>query len=292
MELRHLRYFVTVAEELHFGRAAERLHIAQPPLSQQIRQLEEELGVSLFTRTKRRVMLTEAGAAFRKEALKALAQVEHAAEVARRTARGEVGQLNIGFVGTASYTLPRLFKRFREQYPDVALTLRELTTSQQVQALCEQQLHLGVLRPPVQEPSLQVEIFHREALIVALPEGHRLAPRAALALSELADEPFVLFPRQQGPGLYDTIINLCQQAGFHPRVAQEAIRMETHVGLVAAGFGVSLVPASLQQLQQDGVLYKELQEPSPTIALAFAWRRDEAAPALHAFLRLARSCFS
>lgn len=289
MELRHLRYFVTVAEELHFGRAAQRLHIAQPPLSQQIRQLEEELGVQLFLRTKRSVSLTEAGAAFFEEAQRVLEQTKHAVEVAQRTGHGEQGQLIIGFVGSATYgLLPRLLRNFRERYPAVVLVLRELTTSQQVHALQEQRIHLGVLRPPVTQKFLTLEAFTQEALIVALPEGHRLASQRSLSLAELAGEPFVLFPRRLGPGLYDHILHLCQQAGFSPHITQEAIQMQTTVGLVAAGFGIGLVPASLQQLRLDGVVYRELNDAFACMELALAWRQDAANPVLHTFLHLIR----
>ncbi|HEX4205725.1 MAG TPA: LysR family transcriptional regulator [Ktedonobacteraceae bacterium] len=293
MELRHLRYFVTVAEELHFGHAAQRLRIAQPPLSQQIRQLEEELGVQLFLRTRRSVSLTEAGVAFLVEAQRVLEQAKHAIEVAQRTDRGERGQLIIGFVGSATYgLLPKLLHRFRERFPDVTLVLHELTTGQQIQALHEQRIHLGVLRHPVAQDSLMTEAFTREALIVALPEQHHLATQKSLSLSALAGEPFVLFPRHLGAGLYDHILSLCQQAGFSPRVTQEAIQMQTMVGLVAAGFGICLVPASLQQLRQEGVVYCELNEAPACVELALAWRRDDTTPVLCTFLDLVREALA
>ena len=289
MELRHLRYFVMVAEELHFGRAAERLHIAQPPLSQQIRQLEEELGVQLFLRTRRSVHLTEAGQAFLGEAKQVLEQTQHAVQVAQRTERGEQGQIVIGFVGSATYSIfPKLLHEFRERFPAVNIVLREMTTGQQVHALREERIHLGLLRPPAARDFLILEALEREALIVALPEQHRLAEHEALTVSELAGEPFVLFPRHLGSGFYDTILSLCQQAGFSPDIVQEAIQMQTLVGLVAAGFGVSLVPASMQQLQLKGIVYRTLLDASAMIELALAWRREDANPALHAFLKMVR----
>ena len=198
MELRHLRYFLAVAEELDFGRAALRLHIAQPPLSQQIRQLEEELGVQLFRRTRRNVSLTEAGQAFLSEAQRTLEQVERAMEVAQRVDRGEQGQLIIGFVGSATYgLLPKLLRAFRERFPEVAFTLRELTTSQQIQALHEQQIHLGVLRPPVAQEEFLFEPLAQDPLIVALPEQHRLATQPSLPLGRT----FCIFPLPPGSRL-------------------------------------------------------------------------------------------
>ena len=289
MELRHLRYFMAVAEELHFGRAAERLHIAQPPLSQQIRQLEEELGVQLFQRTKRSVKLTETGWAFLAEARRTLEQTQHAIQVAQRTERGEQGRLLLGFVGSATCgILPKLLREFREQFPAIALSLHELTTSQQLQALHEQRIHLGVLHPPVSQEIFATEPFSQEALVVALPERHHLAQQTSLSLAALANDPFVLPPRHLGTGFYDTIISLCQQAGFSPQVRQEAIQMQTIIGLVAAGFGVSLVPASMQQLKQEGVVYRSLDGASIGIELMLAWRRDETNPTLYTFLQVIR----
>jgi DNA-binding transcriptional LysR family regulator len=285
MELRHLRYFVAVAEELHFGRAAERLHIAQPPLSQQIQQLEVELGVQLFQRTRRSVRLTEAGVTFLDEARRMLEQVHHAVQVTQRTAHGEQGLLTVGFVGSATYgILPMLLRQFRERFPDVTLVLHELTTSQQLHALREQRIHLGVLHPPVSSDIFAVEPFSRDPLIAALPVQHPLAGQSSLALSALAGEPFVLSPRRLGPSFYDHIISLCKQAGFSPRVVQEAIQMQTIVALVAAGFGVALVPGTLRQLHLDGVVYLELEDNLTGVELVLAWRREEANPALFTFL--------
>jgi DNA-binding transcriptional LysR family regulator len=293
MELRHLRYFVTVAEELHFGRAAERLFIAQPPLSQQIRQLEEELGVQLFYRTRRSVILTEAGEAFFEEAQRVLRQTKHAVQVAQRVGRGEQGQLVIGFVGSATYgILPRLLRTFRAQFPAITLILHELTTSQQVHALDEQRIHIGILRPPIAQEHLAVETLTKETLIAALPEQHPLVDQRSIPLSALASEPFLLSPRHLGPSFYDHILSLCQQAGFSPNVTQEAIQMQTLVGLVAAGFGVCLVPASLRQLQQEGVVYCELHDVPAFMELALAWRRDETNPALFTFLDVTRDHLS
>ncbi|MEH2209128.1 LysR family transcriptional regulator [Nostoc sp.] len=287
MELRHLRYFVTLAEELHFGRAAERLHIAQPPLSQQIRQLEAELGFELFHRTKRKVKLTEAGQVFLGEVQQIMRQLQQAIQVGRQTSRGEIGQLVVGFVSSAAYNiLPIILRTFRSYVPGVSIELRELTTDQQLEWLREGRMDVGLLRPPVEENRFSCETIFQESLMVALPEAHLLASQSNVCLTSLANEPFILFPRILAPGLYDLIISLCQQAGFSPKVAQEAIQMQTIVSLVAAEMGVAIVPASLQNLQRIGVVYKTVQEPTPKVAfvadvgaaIAMIWRKNETSP--------------
>jgi len=290
MELRHLRYFVTLAEELHFGRAAERLHIAQPPLSQQIRQLETELGFQLFYRTKRTVQLTEAGQGFLKDVAQILKQLEQAIQSGRQANRGEVGQLVVGFVGSAAYNiLPTILRTFRTTVPAVSLELHELTTDQQLEWLRAGRLDVGFLRPPLEEDSrFCLEVILQEPLMAALPDTHPLSQNPAISLNLIADEPFILFPRPLAPGLYDQIISLCQQAGFSPHVVQEAIQMQTIVSLVAAELGVAIVPASLRHLQRTGVVYKTLQEPTPTAEIAMIWRCDQRSPTLQRFVAVVR----
>jgi DNA-binding transcriptional LysR family regulator len=287
MELRHLRYFVAVAEELSFTRAAERLHMAQPPLGQQIRKLEEELGVRLFHRTKRRVELSEAGETFLGEAYLALEQVERAAEAARRAGRGETGKLSVGFVGSAAYeVLPEILKTFRERYPAVEITLEELTTAQQARALDEERIEVGFVRPPVEEQNLAVKTVLREPLVVVLPADHPLSERKDLPLSTLRDESFVMTPRRLGPSFYDQIVGACREAGFSPRVVQEAIQMQTIIGMVAAGIGVALVPASESNLTRKGVVYKPIQDEGLEVELAAVWAPEAPSPPLRAFLKI------
>lgn len=289
MELRHLRYFVAVAEELHFGRAAERLRMAQPPLSQQIKRLEEELGVELLRRTKRRVELTEAGEAFLREASLALSQVDVAAEAARRADRGETGTLSVGFVGSAAYeVLPEILKAFRERYPEVEVGLEELTTAQQVRALGEGRIEVGFVRPPVGEDGLEVETVLREPLVAVLPSDHPLSGQEDVSLGALAEEPFVMTPRRLGPSFYDRIVGACREAGFSPRVVQEAIQMQTIIGMVAAGIGVALVPASEGNLSRRGVVYKPIHDEGLEVELAMAWVPEAPSPTLRAFLRIVR----
>jgi len=290
MELRRLRYFVTVAEELHFGRAAEKLHMSQPPLSIQIRTLEDELGVTLLNRTQRHVSLTQAGQAFLQEARKILAQVEQAVLTTRRAGRGEIGELVVGFISVADYNvLPIVLREFRRRFPLVNLTLRESTTDVQVEDLTAGRIDVGFVLPPISAPGIASEAILREGLIAALPRRHPLAARPGkIALSALAGSPFILFPRRMAPGLYDAVVSFCRAAGFSPRVGQEAVQMQTIVSLVSAELGVALIPQSLENLQRTGVAYKSLREQSPLIEIHLAWRQDDALPALKLFLELAR----
>lgn len=289
MELRHLRYFVAVAEELHFRRAAQRLGIAQPPLSQQIRRLEEELGVTLLHRTKRRVALTEAGSIFLDGARQTLEQAAGAARMAQRAKRGEIGRLAVGFAGPGNW-LPRVLRPFRARHPGIELTLHQLTTARQVEALQARRLDVGLLRPPLTGgQGLSLETVAREAIIAALPRGHRLERRRAVPLKELKDDPFVLFPRPEGPGFYDQLLSLCHSAGFSPQVVQEATDMRTIVNLVAGAIGVSLVPSPSDDLRLAGVVYRPLQGATSWTELALAWRHGDDRPALQAFLGVVRA---
>ena len=290
MELRHLRYFIAVAEELHFGRAAVRLHIAQPPLSQQIRKLEDELGVPLFNRTKRRVQLTDAGRAFLPEARCTLAQAERAVQAAQRAHRGEIGHLEVGFVSSAMAGLmPGILQTFCSRFPDVELVLHQLLTSEQVQALRERRIHAGFLRPPIDDDTLVCETVLREPLIVLLPKTHILADRPQIRLITLADENFVLPPHSPPFGLRDQMTSLCQQAGFTPRVTQVVTHYPAIVGFVAAGLGISILPASIQMLQQPGVVYRPLQDRPLWREMAVAWRGDETSTVLQSFLDVVKS---
>lgn len=291
MELRQLRYFVAVAEELHFTRAAARLGIAQPPLSQQIRGLEREIGVQLFHRTKRRVELTEAGRVLLQGARRVLAEAERAEEEASRAARGEVGHLAIGFVGTAAVdVLPRVIRDYRNRFPDVRLTLHQLPTEQQVTRLRSGEIQVGFVRLPVADASLSVDTVLREAVLAVVPEDHRLAELGEIELRELADERFILFPRSFGPGLHDRIVRLCNAAGFSPRIDQEAVEMHTIAGLVAAGLGVSLVPESTRKLRQEGARYLDLSGTEPIWELAVARRRSDESALVGHFVEAARNC--
>jgi DNA-binding transcriptional LysR family regulator len=288
MDLRHLRYFVAVAEALSFARAAERLHLSQPPLSRQIRALEDELGTPLFARTKRSVRLTAAGAALLPEARRLLRDADGLKAGARQLAAGEVGTVALGFISVAAYNLlPEVAPEFRRRHPGVKLALQESTSDVQLPALRQGELDVGLLLPPVADPGLEYVPLLHEPLIAALPTGSNRGG-GPVALASLRDEPFILIPRQVGTSLYDAIVGACQRAGFSPRIEQEAIQMQTIVSLVAAGMGVALVPASLRHLRRTGVAYRPLADRSPQVEIGVAWRRADDAPAVRAFVALAR----
>jgi len=292
MELRHLRYFVAVAEEAHITRAAERLGIQQPPLSQQIRALERELDVQLFRRKPRGVELTDAGQAFLERARAILDQVERAFATTRRTARGEQGRVVVGFTSSAPFHpfVPRVIRAFREISPLVSLVLEESGSSELVQGLHNEEIDAAFIRSPLADVvGLVVRPLLEEDMVVALPAAHSLANPSgdALPLSALANEIFILYKRPGGPGLYDTIITACRGAGFSPRVGQEAPRIISTLNLVAAGLGVSIVPASLQRLQMDGVIYRPLSDsPGLKAPLILACRPGENSAAVQRFIDL------
>lgn len=274
MELRHLRYMIAIAEELHFTRAAERLGIGQPPLSQQIKQLEEEVGTALFTRHARAVALTEAGRAFLPHARDAVDEAERAIAAARRAARGDLGHLRVGFTSSASFNplVPGIIRRYGELYPDVSVDLAEQATSQLLTALHEERVDVAFLRAAYSErEGLQTVELPSEELWVALPSKHPLASQKRVDLIQLAGEAFVLYPRANGRLLYDTMITACRNAGFSPRIAQEAPQMASTVNLVAAGVGVALVPASMCQLHASGVTYVRLSGEVPRAQLWLAY---------------------
>jgi DNA-binding transcriptional LysR family regulator len=286
MELRHLRYFVAVAEELHFRRAAERLHMSQPPLSQQIRALEDELGVQLLERSQRRVELTAAGSAFYERATEILRAVEDAGRLVRRVHRGEVGRLSIGFVGSSMYSfLPDALGTFRARHHDVELQLRELTTAAQLRQLESGQIDVGVVRPASERPGLVIETVQSEPVVVALPESHRLAAQERVDLDDLAGESLVMLGQGEAPGLRRSLAATTDRLGGE---VQEVREMQTVIGLVRAGVGVSLVPASLRALTRAGVVYRELDGGDVTVALALAWRSGDRSPVLTAFRELTR----
>ena len=288
VELRHLRYFVVVAEELHFGRAARRLKMAQPPLSQQISRLEALVGYPLFER-KPRVALTEPGRVLLAAARRTLLQVAHGIDATRRAGRGETGTITVGFAASTMLTaLPEVFRVYRDRYPGVELRLREMSTSAQLEALKAGMIDVGFLREPAPEPSIVAEPIVKEPFVAVLPPEHPLRERERLPPEALAEEPFVLFPRSVAPTLYDQVIARCHAAGFHPRQVQEAQEWLTIVSLVDAGLGVSLVPASFQRLRWGGVSYHGLDPEGEPTTIALCRRREEPAPAVGSFVAVAR----
>jgi DNA-binding transcriptional LysR family regulator len=290
IDLRQLRAFVAVAEERHFGRAAERLHMAQPPLSQMIRRLEAGLGATLLFRTTRRVELAPAGEVLLPRARQVLAAVDAAEDDARRAARGEFGRLSVGFTGSATYALlPPLASALRADLPGVALELRgEMLTPAQVGGLLDESLDLALLRPPVDRPELMVEVVRSESLIAVLPRSHRLAGENAIALEELADDPFVTYPSHFRSVLHDAVDETCASHGFQPRTALEVAETATLVSFVAAGIGVSLVPASVARMTVVGAVYLPLVGQTEELNLALAWRAADRSPVLEQALEIAR----
>ncbi|SFF25390.1 DNA-binding transcriptional regulator, LysR family [Fontimonas thermophila] len=293
MELRHLRYFVAVAEARHFTRAARALGIGQPPLSQQIQALERELGLALFTRLPRGVALTEAGAAFYEDACRILRETERAVERARRVARGELGRVRMGMINSAPFhpLVPRLIREFRRAHPQVTLSLEEGTTPALAAAVRNDLIDIAFVRPLLGETQgLCIEPLLDEDLVVALPSSHPLARRVRVPLLALSIEPFVLFPRTVGAGLHDEIIRACRTAGFSPRIVQETSQVTSIVNLVAAGLGVSIVPASMQQIHGEGIAYRPIQKPVPKARLSVIYREsDRTVPHLRRLLELAHA---
>jgi len=287
VELRHLRYFVAVAEERHFGRAAERLKIAQPPLSRQIQDLEAELGVRLFDRSRRKVELTPAGAALLENARGVFNALELAVRETKRAARGERGRIAIGYPTSLAYSgLSELLRAFRAKFPDVEVALSELSPQAQIDALRAGRLDVGFVRAVRDEPGLSSILLRREPLVIALPADHALAPRKRIQLASLAGEPFVFFPRSRSPAFFDHVMRLCHAAGFTPHIAQEAQQLDV-VSLVSAGFGVSIVPSSLRHVRRAGVVYRSIAG-NPKTDLRVAWRKDNDSPVVRGLVEVVR----
>ena len=290
MELRHLRYFVTVAEELNFTRAAKRLGIEQPPLSQQIRQLEEEVGTSLFQRLPRGVALTGAGGSFLLDAREILERVRLATEHAQRVARGNLGRIRVGMINSAPFHpfVPRLIREFGQRYPEVTLSLEENTTPQLAEAVRDGSVDVALVRPLLGEATgLLIETLFDEEMVVALPEGHHLSRLTSLTLAALAQESFVLFPRPVGSGLYDEIISACRRAGFSPHIGHEVRQVTSIANLVAADLGVSMVPASMQQVLSTGVVYRPIAGDAPKARMSLVYRKDDPSATVRNMIELA-----
>lgn len=297
-DLRQWRYFATVADERHFGRAAERLSMTQPPLSQAIRSLEDALGVALFVRTKRSVALTAVGAALLPDVRRLLASADALPPLARRLARGEAGSLSLAFVSTADYgLLPALLRAFGARYPQVRLQLAEATSDVQIDELVAGRIDAGLVIPPVpprHAAGLSYLPVVREPLVVAMPASvASRAPDAAedepVHLAEVAALPLVIFPRRLAPGFYDIITGCYGAAGETPRIGQEAIQMQTIVSLVSAGMGVALVPQSLRNLRRTGVVYRPLAGDAPVVETGLVWRTGDVSPVLAGFIDVVRA---
>jgi DNA-binding transcriptional LysR family regulator len=293
MELRHLRYFVAVANGLNFRQAAKRLHISQPPLSRQIHDLENELGTKLFDRSKQKLALTPAGECFLKESREILSHVQRAVQLAQAASRGEAGQLRIAILPPiGGLFLPPAIRAFRQRFPVVDLTILDLPPQEQIAALMDRRIDIGFVPLPVVEmnPALEFETVREVELMVALPPGHRLGRQRQLTLRKLAGEPFVMLKRSSAVSLHDWVSNLCGEAGFEPRVIKLADGPTSILELVSAGFGVALLPGIFERFPSDAA-FRPLPPTTPKFHLSLAWRRDNESPLLRAFLEILRTRF-
>ncbi|MET4247211.1 LysR family transcriptional regulator [Bradyrhizobium sp. LA6.7] len=288
VELRHLRYFLAVAEELSFTRAAERLRIAQPPLSVQIRQLEDEVGVALFERRGRPLRLTEAGELLLERTRLIVADVGATIDDVKRMGRGQTGRLSVAFVGSAMYTtLPDILNSFRETHPNIELTLDEMLAAEIAESLRERRIDVGFSRPALSEgEEFEQGVLLDEPLVLAIPERHRFADGAKVAIAELAGEPLIVYPRSPGPSMTDVVLLAYERAGVEATLLQETRHMQTALGLVSAGAGLTFVAASVRDQKRRGVRFVELQEPQPMAPLTIVWRKDSSSVVLQSFLEL------
>ncbi|HEV8149896.1 MAG TPA: LysR substrate-binding domain-containing protein [Gemmatimonadales bacterium] len=288
VELRQLRYFIAVAEELSFTRAARRLGMAQPPLSQQIRRLEQLVGVRLFRRVPS-VALTEAGVVFLESARRTLAQLALGVDNAGRVGRGVAGRLTVGFASSVVFTgLPQAFRAFSTRYPEVELELREMHSGAQLAALRAGTIDVALLRESPSDAELEMEVVFREPFVAVLPRRHRLAARSSLAPRQLASEPFILFPRELAPTLHDQISAVCRAGDFSPQVKHEALEWFTVTGLVGAGLGVSIAPAGLARLRWRGVVYRPIKPVEVQTSIVLCRRREPNRGVVELFVELLR----
>ena len=292
IELRHLRYFVAVAEELHFGRAAQRLHIAQPPLSQQIRKLEEAVGHPLLLRTSRQVRLTAAGEELLKRAQQTLRKVAEDVHNTRRIGRGEVGTLTVGFIASAMLTvLPSMLSEYRKRFPEVELRLREFHTSALLRALRDGTADIGFTRDADEEETLHTEILLPEPYMAVVSAQHPLAAKASIRVDELRAEPFVLFSPEVGHNAWEKVMRLCQQGGFRPKIVQEAPHWLTILRLVGTGLGVTIAPACVERIADQEVRCIKLRSAKVFSHLELAYRVEMLTELEETFLSLARKTF-
>jgi DNA-binding transcriptional LysR family regulator len=289
MELRHLRYFVAVAEELHFGHAAARLHTAQSSLSAQIRDLENELGVPLLHRTKRQVNLTDSGRAFLDQARAILRNSEHAIQIAQRANRGELGKLGIGFVPSADcISFPEILRVFKKRYPEIHIDLRQLTATEQIDALHHGDIDVGFMRPLTTDRSLRSETIFREPFVVVLPKRHPLTQSRQLRARDLVSEPLLLCSRRDAPLQHDALISMFRAANLVPNIFFESQHIQTILGMVGAGIGISILPASVQNLRAPGLDYVALKNPSPVLEMSVMYRLRHGSEILSSFLGVVR----
>jgi DNA-binding transcriptional LysR family regulator len=289
MDRRRLECFLALAEELHFHRAAVRCHMTQPALSQQLRALEDQLQVQLVYRSKRHVSLTRAGEVFLDEVRKILRTMDRAVDAARRTEKGEIGQLTIGVTAPALYIVfPEIVREFNLRLPEVGIVVHDMTTAEQEQALRNRTIQLGVVHPPLEDASLSCQTIATTAFNIVLSDLNPLAKRRRLTLRDLANEQFIIFPRTIGPQLYDHIISLCQAEGFSPKVILETTPAQSIIAMAAADFGIGFIASEHQMLARPGVVFRKLTGVTPHLSLGVAYDGTDVSPAMKVFLEIAQ----
>jgi DNA-binding transcriptional LysR family regulator len=286
MELKHLRFVIALAEELHFGRAAARLYISQPPLSQHIKKLENELGTKLFLRTKRKVQLTEAGEILVEHGRRILSDVERTIQLVAKTGHGESGNLRIGSLNSARHTLSDAIRVFARKYPHVRIEMLGILASERIEALHAGRIDVGFVNIPIEDPYLAVKPLFWDPLVAAFPHRHRLAARKTVPMAALASERFVLISRRAKPAIHNLVITMCQEAGFSPQIVHEADDLQSMATMVAAGVGISIVAASVQPFQRSEIALRTLHPPGPLIGVGAAYRRDNTSNVLSLFLQV------
>jgi len=293
MQVHQLRYFIAVAEELHFGKAAEKLNMSQPPLSQQIKKLENELNVTLFNRTKRSVTLTNVGKLFLKDAYDILKRIEVSSDRVIKYAHGEIGEINLGYASYCIFdVLPMILKDFYKKYPEVKVNLRHLTTAQQLDAFNHSQIDIGLLCPPVDDAKLTLEPIYQQPFVAVIPSDSELAKESSnnsIDISQLKSYPFIMTPRDVGSGYYDAIINICFEAHFSPQVILEVNDLHELISLVSTGLGVSIVPESLVQYQKSNVVFKKLNHDAFQVDTAIAFKEEAKTEVVNNFLTITKN---
>lgn len=292
LKFHQLEYFIAVAEELHFGKAADKLNISQPPLSQQIKKLEDNLNIKLFNRTKRRVELTNSGQLFLQDAYKILEQVEMATDKLKQSSNGEIGELVLGYSSYSIFDiLPMILKEFYKLYPNINLKLKHMSTSEQEAAFQNSEIHVGLLCPPINQKELHLDVIYSQPFVVALPSDHPLVNRGekhSLNIRELSNYPFIMTPRSIGRGYYDRIINICFDGNFSPQVVQEVNELHELISLVSTGLGISIVPKSLTQFNKDNVTYMMLNNDNYLVETALVCKSNETSKIVFNFLEIAK----
>lgn len=290
MQIRQLEYFIAVAEELHFGRAAIRLNMTQPPLSLQIQKLEDFLEVKLFNRSKHHVELTEVGKIFLVEAKKILNEIENSINIVKKASKGDVGELKIGYTSHSVYKiLPNILQIYYKKFPLVDVKLQQLSTNEQTQALLNNKIQIGLLSPPVNNPDIILETIHREPLIIALPSNHPLAlDTSPVSVKDLENNPFIITSRDKGTGFYDLIINIFREVDLKPNIIQEVNELHTAISLVSTGLGITIVPLSLEQHKKKNVIYKPLKDIDINLSTCIAWNNSKKNSLIENFLEVVK----